>query len=258
MIDLAPPMTLGCTANIGATAVAAPAASTASTKILLVDDDEQLLAMLSEYLERERFEVVCAHTGASGVGLALSGQYALVVLDVMMPGMNGVDALARIRAASSIPVLMLTARGDDIDRIVGLEIGADDYVAKPCSPRELTARIRGILRRAGTLDHSAERNGALVAGALTMWPERRLAHWNGQVVALTGAEFDLLAVLARKAGEPVEKRELSEAALGRPLARFDRRIDVHISSIRHKLGTLADGRACIQAVYRKGYQLLLE
>jgi two-component system OmpR family response regulator/two-component system response regulator CpxR len=155
-----------------------------------------------------------------------------------------------------MPVLMLTARGDEMDRIVGLELGADDYVPKPCLPRELAARLRAILRRSG---QSGEAPGApLVFGALCVRPEQRRVEWAGQPVELTGTEYGLIEVLARHAGRPVSKGELSEQALGRPLARFDRSIDVHLSSIRHKLGTLADGRSCIQTVYRQGYQLIRE
>jgi len=196
------------------------------------------------------------HDGESGVGEALSGKYALVVLDVMMPGVSGTEALRRIRAASSVPVLMLTAKGDDMDRIVGLELGADDYVPKPCLPRELAARLRAILRRTQAADAPA--GLPLVVGALSVLPEQRRIEWSGVPVELTSTEFNLIEILARNAGRPVSKSDLSEQALGRPLARFDRSIDVHLSSIRHKLGNLADGRSCIQTVYRQGYQLIRE
>ena len=225
-------------------------------KILLVDDDSELVAMLTTYLEREGFEVGAAYDGQTGAAEALSGQYSIAVIDVMMPRASGIEALTRIRAQSRIPVLMLTARGDDADRIVGLEIGADDYVPKPCTPRELTARIRAILRRTERPDRSDDAAAAVTAGSLVMWPERRHAEWRGRALELTSTEFNLLELLARSAGRPVSKRELSEQALGRPLSPFDRSIDVHLSSIRRKLGTLADGRSCIQTVYRLGYQLI--
>lgn len=228
------------------------------TKVLLVDDDVELVDMLKEYLEQEGFEVVGVHDGAEGVSEAMSGQYAIAVLDVMMPRMNGVETIRRIRMKSRMPVLMLTAKGDDTDRIVGLELGADDYVPKPCTPRELTARIRAILRRTQTSRLDDESPVPLAVGALTMWPELRRAEWAGKPLELTSTEFNLLEVLARNAGRPVSKSELSEQGLGRPLARFDRSIDVHLSSIRHKLGTLADGRSCIQTVYRLGYQFIKE
>lgn len=225
-------------------------------KILLVDDDVELVTMLKEYLEQEGFEVTTVHDGEQGVAAALSGQYAIVVLDVMMPVMTGVEALRRIRAHSTIPVLMLTAKGDDMDRILGLELGADDYVPKPCMPRELSARIRAILRRAEAA-HAVEPS-TLTLGALTMQPQKRQAEWKGRILDLTSSEYNLLLVLARNAGHPVSKKDLSEQALGRPLVRFDRSIDVHLSSIRQKLGKLADGRSCIQTVHRLGYQFIKE
>ncbi|UTY59793.1 response regulator transcription factor [Massilia sp. erpn] len=229
------------------------------SKVLLIDDDIELVGMFQEYLEQEGFSVRTANDGESGAREALSGQYAIAVLDVMMPRMNGLETLRRIRAASQMPVLMLTARGDDTDRIVGLELGADDYVAKPCTPRELTARIRAILRR--TQNSAGDSSGSaqpLNVGQLTMWPEQRRATWAGNALELTSTEFNLLEVLARNAGKPVSKSTLSEQGLGRPMARFDRNIDVHLSSLRHKLGTIADGRSCLQTVYRMGYQLIKE
>ena len=230
---------------------------TTPARILLVDDDVELAGMLRDYLVRDGFEVLAVPDGESGVAEALSGRFSLVVLDVMMPGIGGIEALRRIRAASTVPVLMLTARGDDLDRIVGLELGADDYVPKPCMPRELAARLRAILRRSqqgGELPAQAP----LVVGPLKVMPAQRRVEWGGVPVELTSTEFNLLEVLARNAGRPVSKAELSLQALGRPLARFDRGIDVHLSSIRHKLAQLPGGRSCIQTVYRQGYQLLRE
>ncbi len=228
------------------------------TKVLLVDDDVELAGMLQEYLEQEGFETSVAHDGETGVAEALSGRYAIVVLDVMLPRVSGIEALGRIRVQSRVPVLMLTAKGDDIDRIVGLELGADDYVPKPCTPRELVARLRAILRRVhdGNLDRPREE--MLAAGPLTLWPHKRSAQWDGRPVELTSTEFNLLEVLARHAGMIVSKAELSEQGLGRPLARYDRSIDVHVSSLRHKLGPLSDGRSCIQTVRGKGYLFIRE
>ena len=228
-------------------------------KVLLVDDDVELSAMLAEYLEQEGFATQRVHDGASGVQAALGGDFDIVVLDVMMPRLNGVEALRQIRAHSRLPVLMLTARGDDIDRILGLELGADDYVPKPCTPRELVARLRAILRRGQASDTPsgpATGDGSLQAGALQLWPARLAAHWYGQPLELTGSEFRLLELLARHAGQIVSKQQLSEVALGRPLARFDRSIDVHISSIRQKLAAGSDGRSWIQTVRGQGYQLI--
>ena len=230
----------------------------AMSKVLLIDDDVELVGMFQEYLEREGYDVMTAHDGQSGTEQALTGQYAIAVLDVMMPRMNGLDTLRRIRMHSRMPVLMLTGRGDDTDRIVGLELGADDYVTKPCTPRELTARIRAILRRTLGTPMDATGTPPLVVGQLTMWPEQRRAAWTGVQLELTSTEFNLLEVLARNAGKPVSKNTLSEQGLGRPMARFDRNIDVHLSSLRHKLGTIADGRSCLQTVYRLGYQLIKE
>lgn len=226
------------------------------SKLLLVDDDMELSGLLSDYLSREGYSVSTACNGEDGVREALSGNYDLIVLDIMMPGMNGIDALRAIRAASALPVLMLTARGDDIDRIVGFELGADDYVPKPFNPRELAARIRAILRRIRSASAEEASAAPLQAGPLELWPERRLASWAGQTLKLTSTEFNLLEVLIRHAGRPVGKPELSEQGLGRPLARYDRSIDVHMSSLRHKLGSFADGRSCIQTVRGMGYQLL--
>lgn len=231
------------------------------TRVLLIDDDAELTGMIKEYLEQEGFEVMAVCDGTAGVEAALSGQNAIAVLDVMMPKLNGLDTLRKIREKSNMPVLMLTAKGDDTDRIVGLELGADDYVPKPCTPRELTARIRAILRRTQPLDAEQTADDSakpIIAGALALWPAQRRAQWAGNNLELTSTEFNLLEILARNVGRPVTKHKLSEEGLGRPLARFDRNIDVHLSSLRHKLGTLGDGRSCIQTVYRQGYQLIQE
>lgn len=220
--------------------------------VLLIDDDAELGRLLVEYLATDGFEAQAESDPERGVELALSGRFSIVVLDVMMPRLSGIEALRRIRTTSRIPVLMLTAKGSDIDRIVGLELGADDYVAKPCTPRELAARLRAILRRV----EGPAPSGPLSVGRLTLWPERRTAEWAGCPLALTGTEFNLLEVLARHAGRVVTKSELSLQGLGRPLARFDRALDVHLSSIRHKLGPTAEDRAAIQTVRGVGYQLV--
>lgn len=225
-------------------------------KVLLIDDDVELTQMLVEYLVGEGFEATAVNDGEAGVREALSGAHAIVVLDVMMPRLSGVEALRRIRRESDIPVLMLTARGDNIDRIVGLDLGADDYVPKPCTPGELTARLRAILRR--VTPREATSGDAVRAGELTLWPGSRRAEWRGAVLDLTGTEFSLLEVLAREAGKLVAKNDLSQRAFGRPLTPYDRRIDVHISAIRQKLGVDADGRSRIRSVRGAGYQLVSE
>jgi len=231
---------------------------TGMTRLLLVDDDVELAQMLKEYLEREDYEVTLAHDGEAGAEAALSGGFALAVLDVMMPKASGTDALARIRSQSEMPVIMLTAKGDDIDRIIGLEMGADDYVQKPCTPRELVARIRAVLRRLQAKESQAEPAGPVKVGPLALWPGKRTAQWGETPLALTSTEFNLLHLLAQNAGRAVSKPELSEQAMGRPLTRFDRSIDVHMSSIRQKLGLRADGESWIQTVRGVGYQLCRE
>ncbi|MCK6405943.1 MAG: response regulator transcription factor [Rhodocyclaceae bacterium] len=227
------------------------------SKVLLVDDDSELAGLLCDYLVADGFAADTAGDGESGVHAALAGDYDIVVLDVMMPVLDGIQALRLIRAASNVPVVMLTARGDDIDRISGLESGADDYVPKPCTPRELAARLRAILRRQSAGAMAREQGDAqLTIGDLVIRPRERAATRNGAPLTLTSTEFSLIEVLARNAGRVVSKAELSQEALGRPLSRFDRSIDVHMSSIRQKLGLRADGRSFIQTVIRKGYQLL--
>lgn len=225
-------------------------------RVLLVDDDTELCALQTEYLQAEGFEVEAVHDGEQGAALALEGGFDIVVLDVMMPRTNGIEALRRIRGRSRIPVIMLTARGDDIDRVLGLELGADDYVPKPCTPRELVARIRAILRRSQVAPGPRE-SQLLSVGELSVRPEQRRAEWQGRLLELTSTEFNLLEVLARSAGNPVSKNELSEKALGRPLARYDRSIDVHVSNLRAKLGELPDGRSPIQTVRGIGYQYIV-
>jgi two-component system OmpR family response regulator len=227
-----------------------------SAQVLLADDDVELAGMLTEYLEREGFTVTAVHDGEAAARLALSGSYQIVVLDVMMPKQDGIEALRQIRQTSRVPVVMLTARGDDVDRIVGLELGADDYVPKPCTPRELVARLRAILRRAqGGANVGGASAGPLEIGALKLWPEKRRAEWRSRELVLTSIEFNVLEVLMKNAGRVVSKHEISEQALGRPLARFDRSIDVHLSAIRQKLG---DGARLIRTVRGLGYHLVKE
>ena len=223
--------------------------------VLLVDDDVELVGLLRDYLASDGFSVVVAHDGESALRRFAAQAPDIAVVDVMMPGFSGIEVLRRIRARGSLPVLMLTARGDDESRILGLELGADDYVAKPCSPRELSARLRAILRR--TQVRSSVPDSVLV-GELALYSSQRRIAWAGKDIPLTNAEFNLLELLIQNAGQVVSKSLLSEQGLGRPFQRYDRSIDVHLSSIRHKLPCLADGRPRIQAVLRKGYQLLTD
>jgi len=226
--------------------------------VLLVDDDPELTEMLAQYLNSEGMATTVVHDGESGVREALCGTHDLVVLDIMLPGLSGIEVLHRLRHRSQLPVLLLTARGDDIERIAGLEQGADDYVPKPCTPGELVARIRAILRRTERQGRDSNGEQSLRAGELELWAGTRQARWQGQLLALTGTEFNLLEELVRRQGRLVSRKELSENALGRPLSRYDRSIDVHISSIRQKLGLRPDGSPWITNVRGMGYQLLTE
>jgi DNA-binding response OmpR family regulator len=225
-------------------------------QVLLIDDDIELCQMMEEYLEAEDFALEFAHDGQQGARMALSGTYDLVVLDVMMPGMNGFDTLRLIRNTSQIPVIMLTAKGDDIDRIVGLELGADDYLTKPFNPRELVARLHAIQRRVVVRDAAAQRDGVVRVGRAALHAADRIIEWNGQPLSLTTSEYALLEVLIKHAGHVVTKADLFAQALGRPETKYDRSIDVHISNLRQKLGTLDDGRSPIQTVRNVGYQFI--
>ncbi len=218
-------------------------------KILLVDDDETLCELLDEYLSAEGFAVTSVHDGEAAVGLATEGSWDAVILDVMLPGTNGFDVLKRIKPELGAPVLMLTARGEDTDTVLGLELGADDYVAKPCSPRVLVARLRALLRR-----KPGGENGPLRVGDLSLDEGSRRVEVGGQSVSLTGAEFNLLTLLVRHAGEVVSRDVLAEEGLGRPLGAYDRRIETHMAQIRRKLGALPDGSPRIQTVRGSGYQ----
>lgn len=218
-------------------------------RILLADDDEELCALLQDYLGEEGFEIRVVHDGRAALACALNEGPDALVLDVMMPGLNGFDVLRELRTRSALPVLMLTARGEDVDRIVGLELGADDYLPKPFNPRELVARLRAILRRV-----SAPPPATLVRiGDVELRASDRRVVCRGRTIELTGAEFNVLDVLLRSAGSVVAKNTLSQQALGRPLSRYDRSLDMHISNLRKKLGPHDDGEARIRAVRGQGY-----
>jgi two-component system response regulator CpxR len=225
-------------------------------RILVVDDDLDLCELLAKYLQREGFEVEMVHSGEQGVERAMSGDYALVVLDVMLPGLNGFDVLSHIRRRSGVPVLMLTARGDDVDRIVGLEMGADDYLQKPFNPRELIARIRAILRRART--DIAESNTPpsperFSVGDVEMDKGTRIVTRGGEQLPLTTVEFDLLEALMRAAGHIVSREDLVKSILGRNFTPYDRSIDTHVSNLRKKLGHYVDGIERIKTIRSVGY-----
>lgn len=225
--------------------------------VLLVDDDVELVDLLRDYLSREGFQVTVAHDGGAGVAAALRTCPDILVLDAMMPVVDGFDSLRMLRARSSLPVLMLTARGDDDDRILGLELGADDYVSKPCTPRELLARIRAILRRAGTLSPHPQND--LTAGPFVISPTHRRVSSGDRDIALTSTEFSILVQLVRHPGQLVTKAELSLKSLGRPHNRYDRSVDMHVSRIRQKLSEVLGGeRPCIKTVVSRGYQWVLD
>src|SRR5579859_6017532 len=224
-------------------------------RILVIDDDVELCGLVSEYLRAEGFAIECVHDGESGLKRANAGEYLLVVLDVMLPGINGFEVLRRIRATSRLPVLLLTARGEDVDRIVGLEIGADDYLPKPFNPRELVARIRAVLRRT-----RADGSGAAAApdmvsvGDVELDPATRTVRLEGKPVDLTSVEFNLLEVLLREAGRVVPRERLVNAVLSRKFSPFDRSIDMHVSKVRKKLGDSdTDGDEHIKTVRGVGY-----
>jgi len=226
--------------------------------ILVIDDDVELCSLVSEYLEPEGFQIEAVHDGNRGLDRALNGDYLLVVLDVMLPGMNGFDVLRRIRNTSRIPVLLLTARGEDVDRIVGLEIGADDYLPKPFNPRELVARIRAILRRTQSAEKGAERledqiPEVVQVGDIELDPATRIVRQNGKAIELTSVEFNLLHVLLREAGRVVTREHLVDAVLSRKFSPFDRSIDMHVSKVRKKLGDSDTGSDHIKTVRGVGY-----
>jgi two-component system response regulator CpxR len=221
-------------------------------QILIIDDDDALCELVTEYLEPLGFAVEAIHRGDAGAERALAGVHSLVVLDVMLPGLNGFEVLRRIRATSQIPVLMLTARGDDIDRIVGLEIGADDYLPKPFNARELSARIRAILRRTQS-DPAPAESRPLALGDIAIETGARIVRRAGKKVDLTSVEYDLLERLLRSAGRIVTREELSKDVLGRSSSPYDRSIDMHISNLRKKLGSQMDSGERIKTVRGIGY-----
>jgi two-component system response regulator CpxR len=217
-------------------------------RILLIDDDAELCTLLVEFLSREGFSLECEHEGTRGLDRALHGGCDLVILDVMLPGLDGFEILRRLRPQSRVPVLMLTARGEDLDRITGLEMGADDYLAKPFNPRELVARIRAILRR---LERPASTEGPLEVNGVRIDPGTREAFADGKPVELTTFEFDILELLMRSAGKVVSRDDLMEHLYHRKATAFDRSVDMHVSHLRKKLET---GHPLIKTIRGVGYQ----
>ena len=225
-------------------------------RLLVVDDDTELCSLVTRYLEAEGFQVDSANHGREGIERALSGDYSLVVLDVMLPGVNGFDVLRRIRAESRIPVIMLSARAEDVERIVGLEIGADDYLGKPFNPHELVARIRAVSRRSRP-DREREpesvRHPVLKVGDIELDRNAWIVMRNGLPVVLTTLEFNLLEMLLRAAGQVLPREELVQTLLEREFDPFDRSIDMHVSNLRKKLGRHVNGVERIKSVRGVGY-----
>lgn len=226
-------------------------------KILIIDDDNELCQLLTTYLDAEGFEVEAVQDSTTGLSRALSGDHELVILDVMLPGINGFELLSKLRGHSEVPVMMLTARGDEVDRIVGLEMGADDYLPKPFNPRELVARLRAIRRRmVRPVESPFNTDGVLSAisvGDLILEPKTKSLTRDGQAIVVTAAEFDLLYELVCKAGNTVSREDLTRKVLGRKPSLFDRSVDVHVASLRKKLGHRVNGKERIKAVRGVGY-----
>lgn len=218
--------------------------------VLLIDDDEELCELLADFLSLEGFSTRAVHDGSEAVRLCQKEVPAAIVLDIMLPGMQGLEVLRKIREFSRVPIVMLTARGDDNDRILGLEMGADDYLPKPCNPRELAARLRAVLRRAAPAE---SRQTLVVVGSTAADSASRSATYEGRELPLTSAEFNMLLCLLARAGQVVDKDTLSAEALGRPLSAYDRSVDVHVSKIRKKLAA-EGGENLIVSVRGAGYQ----
>jgi DNA-binding response OmpR family regulator len=228
------------------------------SRLLVIDDDIELCELLSDYLKPEGFQITAVHDGKQGLQTALSGaeDFDLIVLDIMLPGMNGFEVLQRLRSQLDTPVLMLTARDEEVDRIVGLEMGADDYLPKPFNPRELVARARAILRRTrnrqekGSTPFIPEK---ITVGDIELDMGTRVVRRDGEVLELTSVEFNILEVLLRAAGHVVTREQLAESVLGRPLTAYDRSVDVHLSSLRKKLGHRYGEMERIKTVRGVGY-----
>jgi two-component system response regulator CpxR len=220
-------------------------------RLLIVDDDPDIREMLSDYLETEGYCVESVGSGKEALARVAAAEYTLIILDIMLPGMNGLDVLRQLRVSSQIPVLMLTARGEAVDRVLGLQLGADDYLPKPFVPQELSARIQAILRRSGSNGDDA--STAIEIGDISLDAKSRLVTQHGKVVDLTSVEFDLLRVLLSHAGQVVGRETLQREVLGREYTPFDRSIDTHVCNLRKKLGATVEGIERIKSVRGSGY-----
>ncbi len=224
-------------------------------RVLIVDDDRELCQMLSEYLDAEHFDVKCVHDGGDALTELQNNSFEILILDVMLPGISGFDLLRKLGASYSTPILMLTARGDDVDRIVGLELGADDYLSKPFNPRELVARMRAVLRRATSRTTRSGAPDQVVVGPIVLNTGTHQVHVSQKLVPLTGAEMRVLELLMRSAGQVISRESMTEQALGRKLVAYDRSIDTHISNLRRKLELESGKNPEIKNVRGAGYTL---
>lgn len=230
-----------------------------SAKLLLVDDDQELCQLMGQYLKTEGFEISFAHSAEEALPLLRdNNQYDLLIFDIMMPGQSGLELLQQIRPLITTPVIMLTGRGDDIDRIIGLEMGADDYLGKPCNPRELVARIRAVLRRSALQARPVTTPEKVDLHGISLDTGRREVQINNNPMELTSAEFNVLAELMAAAGNIISKDDLTEKVLHRKLTAYDRAIDVHVSRVRQKLASALPGKELIKTVRGAGYMLVKE
>lgn len=224
-------------------------------RILIIDDDKELGEMLKEFLAPDHFDLTACLSGEDGLKALQGDDYDLLILDIMLPGMNGIDVLKSVRQGNDIPTIMLTARGDEVDRILGLEFGADDYLSKPFNPRELLARIKAIMRRSQA---GASRSHRITVGEIELDIRSRRVKAGGEPIRLTGTEFELLQCLAESPGKVVNKEDLSRRALGRRHMPYDRSIDTHISNVRGKLATAGVSNPSIESQRGIGYCLLVD
>lgn len=223
-------------------------------RLLLIDDDVTLTTLLAEYLQKDGFHLTVVNDGITGLRRSQQQPFDLIILDIMMPQLDGISVLKQLRQFSQTPVIMLTARGEELDKVLGLELGADDYMAKPCLPRELSARIKAILRRST----QQRQPNILTSGDLSVQTSNRQVLCGQREIALTGTEFNILYLLVSCSGSILSKAEISQQALGRSLGAYDRSIDVHISHIRQKLGSHPLGLQWITVVRGKGYQFNIQ
>ena len=227
--------------------------------VLLIDDDTELCELMGRFLESEGFDISMAYDGNQGLEMALTSGIDLAVIDIMMPGKNGMDLLRELRQSSNLPVIMLTARGEEMDRIIGLELGADDYIPKPCNPRELAARIRSVLRRTEQSEPKSNESQSLHHFGTLQWqPQSRTVLNQSEPIELTATEYNILATLMQHAGEVVSKHDLSQTALGKRYGPFDRTLDVHIGHLRKKLPDAQNNQPRIKTVRSVGWLFIAE